>query len=221
MLALTANENIKIECITCWEECNTRIFQRIVKEWEPEIPLADRSALKLFCILTGANFTALLKNTDENLELAIYQCTAFVYNQPMDFKDGLPKVLKLRGKLITVPKKLSSMSIEQNMHIRKALQTCRSLEELISLACAVYLQPQVDGTQYSHDKALELEKEILDMPIWQTFAVGFFYLSKLNNSGKHGLLSWNLLKQRLTGNVQQLQRRLRLTGSMRSMISPS
>jgi len=208
MLALKANDNMNIRCITSWQECNTRIFQRIVKDWEPKKPIEERNQVLLFSILTETPFKDVLESRDPELEAIIYQCTAFVYEQAMYFKSDQVEVIKLRGQLISVPKKLEALTVEQNMHIRRAMKTAENLEELISLACSVYLQPLVDGGPYNHDKAMTLEKEILELPIWQTFAVGFFYLSKLHNSGRYGLLSWNQWIQNLSANVRSLQRPL-------------
>lgn len=191
MITITVNEDKNIQVPVCWEECNTHLFQRIVKEWEPDKLIDERNKVLLFSILSGTDFKQILLNTDDNLELAIYQCVAFVYNQPMSFKQEKPDVIKVDGKLIRVPRKLSSMTIEQNMHLRKAISQAKHLEELISLACAVYLQPLVSGPGYDHQKAMDLEKEILELPIWQTFPVGFFFLKKLNNSGSSGRRSLN------------------------------
>jgi hypothetical protein len=222
MLVLNANGTDKLTCITCWEECNTRTFQSIYRDWEPEIKeFKYRNPVILFSLLTGTQYTALLKNTDEDIELAIYQCTAFVYDSDTTWKQAQNNIIKLRDKIIMVPKKLGSLTIEQNMHIRRAMQTAKTLEELISLACAVYLQPLVEGKDFNYDSAMQLEKEILDLPIWQTYSVGFFFLSKLNRYGKSGLLDWfpNSLKQiwfeRILPSLQ------RYKSSTPSMIYPS
>jgi hypothetical protein len=202
MLSLIVNDTEKITCPVCWAEVSTETFQRIVKEWEPDKSIQERNPVLLFSILTSKEFSGMLKNTDENLELAIYQCTAFVYNE--EFRQPLDTdVFQLRGKLIRIPKKLENLTIEQNMHLRRAMANCKSLEELISFACAAYLQPLVDGMVYDHDRALELEKEILAMPIVDTFPIGFFFLSKLNNSGRLGLRDLNLATQKLIANVKR------------------
>lgn len=186
MIVVEANGK-KVTCATCWEECNTDLFQRLERK-----PGTDD--VEIFSILSGTNYTSLLEEVSEDLDAAIYQCTAFVFGQDRTFMRYRPSTMKLRGKVITVPTDLESLSIGQNLHIRQAIAAAKkeghSLESLISVACSVYLQPLVDESKFDSKRAAELEKEILQMSIYDTYGIGFFYLSKLMNSGGGGLLSW-------------------------------
>ena len=166
MLVLTANEDKKLSCITCWEECNTGLFQKIVREWEPEKPIEERNPVLLFSILTGTDFKVTLTAKDDQLESAIYQCIAFVYVQDMFFKsEKAPQIFEWNKKLITIPKDLGSLTIEQNMHLRRALEKANKMEELIAFAMAIYLQPLIDGGEFDLEKAKRLEADIEKMPI--------------------------------------------------------
>lgn len=204
MIVVTANEDKKLHCITCWEECSTGMFERIVDEWEPDKPKEERSPVLLFSILTGTDYKITLQAQDDELETAIYQCVAFVYVQEMFFKDeDHPEIIEINDKRIVIPTKLGSMTVEQNMLMRRALEGKR-LEANISLAMAVYLQPLVDGTEFDFDRALLLREKIKAMPIWQTYSIGFFFLSKLRPFGSSGLRDSNQLVQMLMWNVVRL-----------------
>ena len=96
--------------------------------------------------------------------------------------------------MILIPTKLESMTVGQNFQIRSAMAKANNLESLISLACAVYLQPIVDQSKFDFNRAKELESEILEMNIYDIFPIGFFLLKRLNSSGRNGILSW-LLKR--------------------------
>lgn len=191
MLSLQVNDK-PVKCPACWEEATVRVYQNVINE----LAEGDNN-IKVFSVLTGTNYSSLWDETSEILEAEIYRATAFVFNQPHDFRDKpMPKSIKLRGKIIPIPTQLQKMSVGQNFHIRSAMAPGKPLEGLISLACAVYLQPLVDGSKFDWTSAKQLEEEILEMNIYEVFPIGFFLLSKLNNSGAGGLLSW--LQRRLS-----------------------
>jgi hypothetical protein len=208
MLVIEANGKKGIRVPVCWEEVNTRLFQDIAKGWELEKPIKERDRLKLFSIMTGFELAGIRKSKEEQLLLDLYQVTAFVYNQEMTFKeDKPPYLIKLRGKVWSVPKKLDGMCFEQNLHIRTAIRKCTWLEESISFALALYMQPIVEGREFDYEAAKELEQEILELPIWQTYGPGFFLCSKLRPSGISGLRYLNqTLKAKVTQFAVRLQR---------------
>ena len=122
----------------------------------------------------------------------------------------IPTIFKLRDRWITLPKSIEDLTIEQNMVIKDAMAKVVDLKELISLACAVYLQPIYDDGEFNHDRYKELEQDILKMSILETHPIGFFLLSRLANSGKGGFLSWRQAIHRLTLNATSLQNWLTL-----------
>jgi hypothetical protein len=217
MLVLRVNEDQTIECITCWAECSTETFQNICELWEPEKKLEERNPVLLFSILTGMNFKVMLTTQNDEIESAIYQCVAFVYQENMSFmNEKRLKVMKIDGKIVDVPENLGSLTVEQNMHIRRALDKAKTIESLISLACAVYLQPLVDGTEFDYARAKVLEEEIKKKKIWETYQIGFFFLSKLRAYGKPGLQDLSLLKQMFIKKGWRLQSWLKSKSLTRS-----
>lgn len=165
--------------------------------------------VKVFSILTGMSYTAIEESKSEEIEVGLYQATAFVFNQPQTFRDEpLPKSIKLSGKTILIPTKLESMTVGQNFQIRAEMVRAKNLESLISLACAIYLQPIVDQSKFDFNRAKELEAEILELNIYDIFPIGFFLLKRLNNSGQGGLLY--SLQKRLNNLKMMLSWRPRL-----------
>lgn len=191
-------------CPMCWESdaATTDIFQRL-----KTIPSDQLNLLRAFSVLIGQDYTDVANSRDKLLEAAMYQCASFVLTQDEYFRHiEPPKVIKLRDKNILIPRDMGELTIEQNMHIRKAMyKPGTALETLISFAMAVYLQPLVDEKPFNLKAARELEKEILSMPISKTFPIGFFFLSKLNESGQPGLLSLLLRKMRRLNSLIKLQ----------------
>lgn len=182
MITLVVNGDSK-ECPVTWAETSTDIFQNIFST-------KLENQVEVFSILTGTNYTSVLEDDDEDLDTTLYQVTAFVFNEPQDFRERpVPAAVKLAGKTVMIPRNLSALTVGQNLHIRQAMATAPNLESLISLACAIYLQPLVDGGKFDYARAKELEQEILKLPIYTTFPIGFFFLKKLNNSGRRGVLA--------------------------------
>lgn len=206
MLSLQVNDK-PVKCPVCWEESTVRVYQNVINE----LAEGDNN-IKVFSVLTRTNYTSLWDETSEILEAEIYRATAFVFNQPHDFRDKpMPKSIKLRGKIIPIPSQIQKMTVGQNFHIRSAMAPGKPLEGLISLACAVYLQPLVDGSKFDWTSAKQLEEEILEMNIYEVFPIGFFLLSKLNNSGASGLLAW---LQRKLSRVNSILSSLKLPASI-------
>jgi len=193
----------RIDVPDSWESCSTEVFQRIIGQWEPEKEIRERSRLGLFNLMVGMELTG--EEDDQDLEMAIWECTRFVYEETLDFTQlPLPKSLKVGGKVIDIPKDLGRLRIGQNIHVRQELQAVRDPNEAMSIVTAIYLQPIHDGGNFDFHRAKELEKEILRMPITQIYPIGFFFLTKLRNYGKGFLHDLRRMIRMRMQNVQLL-----------------
>ena len=193
MIVLTDHKNNKVKVPVCWEDTTTEMFQRYVKEWDAK----DR--IQLFCIQTGYEYDKVKASTDIELEAIIERTTDYVFQSVVSWEDlVVPKTMKVSGKWITMPTNIEDLTIEQNLVIKGALSLAKDLRELISLAIAVYIQPIVDGTEFDHDRYKVLEKEILHKPILDTYALGFFLLSRLRSTGTNGSHTWRQTIRQLT-----------------------
>jgi hypothetical protein len=189
MLVVNVNR-VKKHCSICWEETKTKHFQKLRSEKELDL-------IKAFSILIDEPYTDIAQSKSEDLEAALYQCVSYVFTQPEYFRDlEFPKSIRIRDQHYILPTDVQALSIEQNMHIRKAMAKANTYDELISIAVAIYLQPIVDQTEFAMKAAKELEKEILEMPIGVTYPIGFFFLHKLNKRGFFGIVSLCLKKMK-------------------------
>lgn len=194
----------KIKVIETWEESDTETYQRIMREsMNPEVTIAH-----YFALLTNQDVAFILSQANDELERKMYIVTNFIYNQPRLFME-LPMPKEILG--VKIPSDLGSLTIEQNMMIRGKMIEAKCIEECISWAVAIYLQPFVTKSKFDAKQAKWLETQIRMMRIYDTYQVGFFFLSKLNNSGANGLLLW-LLK--LMKKVNSMTRWLRKPESM-------
>lgn len=216
MITLTINGK-KHKAPICKEELTTNQYQLLITEWDGE------SISQLFSILTGTEHKEIKKTKDYKVENSVYAVCDFVYQPSFKFDDiELPKVIKIKEKVLMIPKRLDALSLEQAIHLRQRMEKVReganNLGECISYACAVYLQPIYDGGEFDKEKALELEKVILEMSIVDTYPVGFFFLKKLNQSGQPLTRIWSQIKDLWMRCRKELQNRLKSEGYQGSMI---
>lgn len=209
--AQTANGPINIEVPSCWQEVTVHQFQRMVTEWNGE------DWIKLFSIFSGIDSVAIAKSKDYQLESTLYASIRFVFEEPFDFEAlPVPQFIVINSKTLQVPKEIGRLSIGQAIQLRKAIEERKDARAAISIAAAIYLQPWYDAAdvnivmrilgkektpaEFDYESALNLEQEILKMPIVKIFPVGFFLLRSLNGSG-----NW------LTGIWRQLRKATRRT----------
>lgn len=202
MITLSIN-GTKVKCPGCYEELTTGTFQNVFLKWDMDEPdFAKRDYFKLFSIIN--NIDAEIKRTPEN-EAVIWDAVRWFLYQPFKFSAQLPKVLKIGDKIVTVPRSCGPLSSGQNINLKQVIDKSHFMEEGISKAVAICLQPIYDESKYDYDRAMELEKSILEMPIYLTHPVGFFLLQTVR---KDGWRPTNGLQRRMVSLKQILKRML-------------
>ena len=199
----------RYECPSSWLEVNTRQYIRIIKEWDQDKDIADRDYFKLLNILCDGQFTTMEQTIDN--QVTIMNLIGWVITEPFEFDKKLPKVLSIQGKLVPVPDDPSELSIGQNIHLRRDyIDKSQRLEESISIATAIYLQPIIDG-KFDIKKAVELSKVIDEMPIHVIYPVGFFLLNRALSFGMKPANLWRQILNSLSSKLRTM-----LPGSRKS-----
>lgn len=186
----------------CYERLSTRHYQNIISKWDVDEPeIANRDYFKLLCILTDTNFGA-FERSSEN-EDTVYNAVGWVVNQPFSFSTDLPKVLVIGDKTIEVPKRIGTLSIGQNIILKRIIDNSRFVEENIAAAVSVYLQPLYDGRDFNYDRAMELKALVEEMPIYLTHPIGFFLLRRAATSGWKPKRKWLQILSNLSSNLSR------------------
>lgn len=186
---------------SCWEEVTTRQYISILKDWEPELDIADRDYFKLLNILTDNkhNYDRSVEN-----EVTLINLVGWVIFQPPEFREkAIPLVLNYKGKLVDVPRETSELSIGQNIHLRREIEKTKILEENITIATAIFLQPKIDETKFDLTRAREIAKEMEKMPVTLIYPVGFFLLSHVLTPGRNSGSIWS----RVSSSLKRMLRR--------------
>lgn len=212
-----------------WEETSVELFQKIAKEW-------DGDRLTLFSLLTGLNAENLQHSTDPLVQEAFVGSTRFVFDQSVNWSGlAMPATIDILGKTVVIPKNVGRLTLGQNIAIRERMDDVQEgrvadslkvffvdkfmFDEIISFAIATYLQPLIDEKPYDDERAAEIEKEILKMPILKVYAIGFFFLNRLQNFGASRNTSYQIgMFQKAKESMMKLRRWLNQKGFQSSAI---
>ena len=183
----------RIKYYDSWDSTTTKQYQGIVG-WEPEKELIDRDYFKLFKVLYG-DYKSFAKDNEPKL----WELVRWVIDLPFP-KLEAPKLLKIRGKYVSIPEDIKLLSIGQNIHARQEIDKAIILRnketgkfidcDCYSIVVAIFLQPLVDGGEFDFNKAKELEKEIAEMPITSIRPIGFFLLTDVLKYGTRPEKTW-------------------------------
>lgn len=196
MVIHTSKGKREVKCPDSWAATSTYHYQNLMREWD------GKDLVKLFAILTGENLQTIANTHDFILEEALLHATNYVYTEPQAFKNSpVPEAFIFHKERITIPKKVEGFSIGQSIIIRQRLDEVKTYDELISYALAVYLQPKIDGGDFDSDRIESIEAEILNMPITETYPLGFFLLNPLMRRGVSG---WKIVRLLVIRYLKQL-----------------
>jgi len=191
------------KCPRSYDELKTKHYQQIVawEESQKSKELQDKDLFSLFNIMTDSKFTG-FADTEEN-RAAIWAKVRWYFETPMIVEQTPPIVLQVGFKWLTfpnllkIPKKTDELSTGQNIVLIQAINKAKYKEEILSFATAVFLQPIYDHKPFSKDRALDLEKIILEMPITKIYPVGFFLLTHVEKDGIRRLKDWSRTRNSL------------------------
>jgi len=179
----------QVKCARSYDELKTKHYQKIVawEESQKDKELQDKDLFSLFNILTDSKFSS-FANTEENRAM-IWEAVRWYFETPMIVEQKPPILLHVGFKwvvfpnLLRIPKHTDELSVGQNIVLMQAIQKAKYKEEILSFATAVFLQPLYDHQPFSKDRALDLEKIILEMPITKIYPIGFFLLTHVERDG--------------------------------------
>lgn len=192
-------------CPSSWHEVTVKQFVQIATEWEPEKDIADRDYYGLLNILTGNNFTSIRKEIELNVTLI--NLVGWVIASPFQFDKEPPKALKFGKKLIPVPQDISEVSIGQMIHLRRDfVDQSKYLEQNISIATAILLQPAIDGKPFDLSRAKQIAKEIDTMAVTLIHPIGFFLLRHAAAFGTMPLKTWPRIRNNLRRTLKKMFR---------------
>ena len=202
-------EGIKKDIPSCYEQLTTRQYELLIPELAKDI--VDRDHFKMFQVLANTSFQE-FHATSEN-EVTIWNAIKWLYEQHFEFGE-MPKVLRIvecdKDRIVRIPKDVTKLSIGQNVRLKQIIAESKYLEENLSAAVAVYLQPLFDEAKFEDDRAMEFKETIEQMPVYLIRPIGFFLLTHASGSGGRQVSLWrrtlNNLGQSLSAMSQLWQR---------------
>lgn len=199
----TAKRSILIDGPFSYYDMSTEKYQRLMRDW-----LDQNDTVKLYSILFDLDYDLLYRSNDQVLVGPLSAYASFVFEDTLR-KAKVPEFITINEQAYRVPKKLGAMSFGQAVQLRNKVAELTNngelpMESCVSWACAVYFQPQIDGTLFDMDRAEELEPLFRALPIMTTGPVGFFYLRKLTSYGSILRNLWHLVRTTKTRSIVKL-----------------
>lgn len=191
-----------VECPTSWYSLSTAAYQKLILDWKSGV--TPQGMIEVFASLTGRSISDYESSEDVKLEMHILNATKFVYEDDLD-KLSVP--VTFLGK--ELDNKLGKMTLAQNLHVRNHLDG-KDVRTCLSYVIAIYMQPTLDNAPFNLDRAKEIEKLILTLPIAQTYKVGFFFLKRLKRYGNSPTNYWLQMKLTIKNSMTRLRQSIKL-----------
>lgn len=202
-----------IECIDCWEELTVKHWISLSKLEGKELDF-----FQVFSVFSGIDYKVLMSINDKNLERKIYQGVNWFFEEPVDLdKVPLPEQVVYNKTAIPIPKHFGSKTIGQKFMLNKHIKSKMSMEEMIPIVLAIYLEPEykikrkeielgkmhIDFTEeeralvaWSPEKTAHFIKVCEDFPIMEAYPIASFFLGLRKHPKRLGLKVLNLFQTR-------------------------
>lgn len=211
IVTLSDGSKDEIEVPLTYYDMPTWMYEDIHEKWDGS--LTPESLIKLFSIVTKRDFKDYVSSTDNRLESLLLNSVRFILENQVDMNKLVRRdTFEISGVTVPLPTELKKLTLGQNLYIRRCLYN-KDIRAGIALACAVYLQPLLDNDHFKDERVEYWADRIRQMPIVETYPVGFFILRRLNSSGNGLTKLWALIcsiMQRSTTAVLQSLPRLNL-----------
>jgi hypothetical protein len=129
------------------------------------------------------------------------------YLNGITFENFMPESIQFKGKEIKLPKQVGNVKIGQAIALLQTTRGHKYVDEGISKAIAIYLQPIIDNSKFSLARAMELEKEIAEMPAWMLHTWGNFIYGQLQKGG----VPSSILRRLIQNSQSKVRKTLRHT----------
>lgn len=204
-------------CPGGYGELTTEQYQKLYTHWDIEKDPHERDYFKLLCILTDTPFREV--NPTPEKEAAVYELTRWINEEPFPYSKQVPKSIVVDDRTIEIPEDLGELSIGQNIVLRQIAEKSKYIDEALSTATAVCIQPIFDKAKFDYARAKEIEKIVRKMKASVIYPVGFFLLKRVLETGSRRSSYWRRIRNNL-GAIPARTLRLwpKLAALMRSQI---
>lgn len=166
-----------LEIPSQWEEVTTMQF----------IALSDSDdkpnhIVRIISALTGIEYETLAATTCE-LSDAVLSAVAFIGSPPDFSKLIAPDKINVGGKLLQVPKDITTETLGQKTLVQQKINECveakQELSTIIPFTIAQYFQPAYDDVKYNDKRAEQFEAITRHCKIVEAFPVANFFFEQI------------------------------------------
>lgn len=163
-----------VEIAESWLELTTGVWAKLMGITD------DSSELELIAAFTGISVADLKSSKDTGLDLKVFAHTGW-YAQPIDFSAlKQKKTITVDGKTVNVPKDLGFKTLGQKILLQQKIKkTEGTLSQVVPFAFAVYIAPEIYGSDYDLENADKFVEEFVNkLLIIDVFPIASFFLKK-------------------------------------------
>jgi hypothetical protein len=169
-----------LEIPSSWDEVTTMQFIELSDSEE-----RPNHIVRIISALTGIEYETLAATECEIAE-SVLQAVAFIGTPPDFSKLIAPDKINVGGKLLTVPKDITSETFGQKTLVQQKINECveakKELSSIIPFTIAQYFQPAYYDSKYNDKQAEQFESITRHVKILEAFPVANFFLSKYISS---------------------------------------
>lgn len=153
-----------------WGEMTMRQYVKLGKDWWDRTDLTQGIAS-----VVGIEYNVFSAMSDVVLnQLLVVFAYLGVDPKYRELKVPDSIVIEPGARVIVLPKKITSLSIGQNMMVRRKLEEVELIDQAVAYALAVFIEPLISGKPFNSDNVDQIEQLLLDMPANAVYPAGFF-----------------------------------------------
>lgn len=169
----------KLEVPESWAECSLGMWLRL-SSWD------GVDYVKGFSKITGVDYDIISRSKSKKLYRTLFDVIGWT-GQEVDWEHlKAPEYLTIKGKDIQIPKKIGEQSLGQKILVHEAMIRSKSLNEVLPVALATYLDPLYHGSEFDRSRAVKFEGEIKKLPVLEAYPAGIFFLTRSQSPRNFG-----------------------------------
>ena len=166
----TKNKTTKVEVPESWEECSLGMWLRL-SSWD------GSDYVKGFSKIVGVDYDIISRSKSKKLYRILFEVIAWT-GEEVDWEHlKTPEHLTIGGKKIKMPKNIGDQSLGQKILVHEAMLG-GSLNEVLPVALATYLDPLYYGKEFDRSRAVKFEEVVKNLPVLEAYPAGIFFLTR-------------------------------------------
>ena len=162
-----------------WAECTLGMWLRL-SSWD------GVDYVKGFSKIMGIDYDIISRSKSKKLYRTLFDVIGWT-GEEVDWEHlPVPEYLTIDNRDIQIPKKIGEQSLGQKILVHEAMTRSKSLNEVLPVALATYLDPLYHGKEFDRGRAVKFEEKIKGLPVLEAYPAGIFFLTRSQSPRNFG-----------------------------------